>query len=227
MQSKKDGFAIRTIVISCIFLFITLSMATAKNKQIQLPVPVIKGRVSLEEAISLRRSQRKFTAQDLELSQIGQLLWAGQGITAKRAGRAWRAAPSAGALYPMEVYVASAGYLAHYLPDSHSLEIIEERDTRQDLCAAALGQGSVSQAAVDIIICAVYSRLSVKYGQRSQRYAHIEAGHIAQNIHLEAVALGLGSVPVGAFDDAAVARVCRLPEGCEPLYIIPVGYSDI
>ncbi len=196
----------------------------ATQKEIQLPAPIYKGKMSLEEVIFKRRSQRYFAEQDLDWRQIGQLLWAAQGITARREGYNLRAAPSAGALYPMEIYVLNRNGLFHYLPLTHKLEILDDSDLRAELAEAALGQFSVAQAPVDIVICAVYQRLTKKYGQRGLRYAHIEAGHIAQNIHLEAVSLGLGSVPIGAFNDEIVKDILSLPQECEPLYIIPVGY---
>lgn len=196
----------------------------AKTSQIQLPPPVTKGKISLEGTILSRRSKRSFSPKDLTLAQISQILWAGQGITAGRGS--YRAAPSAGALYPMEIYVLTKQGLYHYLPEGHKLEVLTEKDLRPALAGAALGQSAVSEAALDIIICAVYSRITGRYGQRGIIYAAIEAGHIAQNIHLQAVALGLGSVPIGAFSDEGVKNILSLPKDNEPLYIIPVGYAD-
>jgi len=198
-------------------------MAMAKEKEIILPQPKTKGEVSLEEAILKRRSQRSFSQKDLNLGQISQLLWAAQGITAKQTNHNLRAAPSAGALYPMEIYVINKDGLFHYFPQDHKLEVLGHEDLRNDLSASALGQDSVAKAALDIVICAVYSRVTGKYGQRGIRYTHIEAGHVAQNIHLQAVVLGLASVPVGAFNDEGVKKVLNLPKDHEPLYIIPVG----
>ena len=196
----------------------------AKSKEIQLPKPIEASKVSLEEAILSRRSERSFIQKDLDLTQIGQLLWAAQGITAKKFGFGFRAAPSAGALYPMEVYLLSQDGFFHYLPGGHKLEVLSHSDLRNSLAAAALGQESVKEAPIDIVICAVYQRITGKYGQRGIRYAHIEAGHIAQNIHLQAVALGLGSVPIGAFSDKEVKETLSLSPEQEPVYIIPVGY---
>lgn len=196
----------------------------AKSKEIQLPEPIHKGKISLEESILKRRSQRSFIQKDLDWSQISQLLWAAQGITAKKWGYSFRAAPSAGALYPMEIYLVNKDGLFHYSPSSHKLELLSHSNLRGSLARAALGQESVSQAPVNIVICAVYRRVTEKYGQRGIRYVHIEAGHIAENIHLQAVALGLGSVPIGAFNDKEVKDILSLPPEQEPLYIIPVGY---
>jgi len=197
----------------------------AQIKEVQLPQPAIKGRVSLEEAIAKRRSQRSFTSKRLNSEQIGQLLWAAQGITGKKL-RVFRSAPSAGALYPMEIYALTGEGFYHYIPEKHALEVLKETDLRKELSKVALSQSSVKQAVLSIVICAVYERVTSKYAERGKRYVLIEAGHIAQNIHLQAVALGLGSVPVGAFDDAAVKKILNLPQEHEPLYIIPVGYAE-
>ncbi len=112
----------------------------------------------------------------------------------------------------------------HYLPGSHRLVQISDRDLRADLAEAALGQGSVRQAPVSLVLAAVYERTRARYGERAERYVHMEAGHAAENVHLQAVALGLGSVPVGAFDDQRAAKVLDLPAEQAVLYIVPVGY---
>jgi len=214
-----------------LLLFLTIFFADkeismAKFDEIQLPRPVKEGKMSLEEAISKRRSKRSFIQKDLNWEEIGQLLWAAQGITAKIGGFNLRTAPSAGALYPMEIYLVSKQGLFHYIPQSHKLEVLVQSDLRDSLANACLGQESVAQASIDIVICAVYHRVTDKYGERGIKYVHIEAGHIAQNIHLQAISLGLGSVPIGAFSDEAVKKILSLPLEYEPLYIIPVGYSD-
>jgi SagB-type dehydrogenase family enzyme len=195
----------------------------AENKEIQLPQPKTKGKVSLEEAIAKRRSVRNFAKKDLSLEEISQLLWAGQGITSRKSGAGLRAAPSAGAVYPMELYLLSPYGLFHYIPEGHKLEVLGSQDLRSDLSDASLDQSSVKEASVVIVICAVAEKITVKYGERGISYMNMEAGHIAQNIHLEAVALGLASVPVGAFSDIEVDKILDLPTGCRALYIIPVG----
>jgi SagB-type dehydrogenase family enzyme len=211
-----------TVFATCFFL-LTSEAAMARLKVVQLPERVAKKEFSLDEAIAKRRSERHFVKKDLDLSQVSSLLWAAQGITDSSN---LRTAPSAGALYPMELYLLSKDGLFHYLPEGHKLESLSEIDLREALTASALGQSSVAQAAIDIVICAVFSRTTGKYGRRGERYVYIEAGHIAQNIHLEAVALGLGSVPIGAFSDEQVKKVLSLPDNCQPLYIIPVGYPS-
>jgi len=191
------------------------------SNMIKLPEPKIKGRVSLEEVINARRCVREFTEKDIKLEEISQLLWAAQGITDKT--RSLRAVPSAGALYPLEIYLITKDGLFHYIVAKHALEILDNRDLRRDLAAASLGQASVKQAAADIVICAIFKRVTSKYGERGMRYVDIEAGHAAQNIHLTAVSLGLGSVPVGAFDDQSVQAMLKLDKNTTPLYIITVG----
>lgn len=195
----------------------------AMEREISLPAPRLKGEISVEQAISERRSKRKFTPRKLSPAQISQLLWSAQGITEKQRG--FRAAPSAGALYPMEIYLLNRDGLFHYLPREHKLEQLLQKDLRRDLAAASLGQGFIAQAPVSIVIAAVYERITSRYGSRGERYTDIEIGHIAQNVHLQAVVLGLGSVPVGAFNDRAVKGLLQLPEEEQPLYIIPVGYA--
>ena len=187
-----------------------------------LPQPNLKGTLSVEEALARRRSIRSFGKEKLTTEEISQLLWAAQGITQERTG--FRTAPSAGALYPLEVYLVTEDGLFHYIPRGHRLETLGSSDLRGELARAALGQSSVREAAADIVVTAIYSRITKKYGQRGVRYAHIEVGHLGQNIHLQAVALGLGSVSIGAFHDDQVRKVLSLPEEEVPLYIIPVGH---
>lgn len=189
---------------------------------IQLPPPKLKSDVSLEEAIAKRRSRRSFSQRDLNLEQVSQILWACQGITDEKRGL--RAVPSAGALYPLEVYVVKKDGLFHYMPSGHALKLISGEDLRQRLSDASWGQGFVKEVPLDIIICAVYSRITSKYGDRGVKYTDMEAGHAGQNVQLEAVALGLGSCMVGAFDPKEVAALLNLPKDEEPLYVIPVGY---
>ncbi len=191
-------------------------------EEIKLPKPKLKGSISLEEAIEKRRSVRSFFPQDLELEQISQLVWAAQGVTDRRG---FRAAPSAGALYPLEVYVATKKGVFQYIPSEHKLVKKKKSDLRSELAAASWGQGFVREAPVSIIICAIYERVTSRYGERGVRYTDIEVGHAAQNVHLEAVALGLASVPLGAFNDNAVSALLGLSEDERPLYIIPVGYK--
>ena len=194
------------------------------DNMIKLPSPRRESSTSLEEAIVQRRSRRSFTQQDLSWEQVSQLLWAAQGITDE--STQFRAAPSAGALYPLELYVVTGEGVYHYLPQGHELEKVLDGDFCPPLCEAALSQPAVEDAPVSIVIAAVYQRTEKKYGERAVRYVHLEAGHAAQNILLQAVALGLGAVPVGAFYDDKVQEVLSLPPDEEPLYIISVGYWE-
>jgi len=191
-------------------------------KVVQLSAPRLSGPVSLEEAISARRSVRQFADKPLDLVEMGQLAWAGQGITDKQF--AFRAAPSAGALYPIELYLVTPEGLFLYQPEEHSLEQVVVSDLRGQLSAAALGQGPVADAACDIVIAGSARKLAVKYGSKATRFMLLEAGHVAENIQLQAVALGLASVPVGAFDVRSVAKVCGLSGDLEALLIVCVGH---
>jgi SagB-type dehydrogenase family enzyme len=188
---------------------------------LELPDPSTQGAGSLEEALAGRRSVREFTDQPLTTAELGQLLWAAQGITADWGGRT---APSAGALYPLEIYPVTGAGLFHYLPEGHRLETLNGRDLRTPLALAALGQSPVRDAAAVLVVTGVASRTEAKYGDRAERYVQLEAGHAAQNVLLQAVALGLGAVPIGAFQDEAVATVLGLDPGEVPLYLICVGH---
>jgi len=189
---------------------------------LQLPLPERKRRMSLEEALAARRSVREFRREPITDRELSQLLWAAQGITTPEG---LRTAPSAGALYPLDVWVATASGFYHYEPHKHRLTRHLERDLRPDIHRAALMQEAILQAPVVFVIAAVYERMAEKYGeQRTPRYVHMEAGHFAQNLLLEAVALGLGGVLIGAFNDREVERVLSLPADQKPLYLIPVGH---
>jgi protease I len=189
---------------------------------IQLPEPKLTGTVSFEEALSKRRSVREFTGQPLNFTQISQLAWAGQGITEKEEGL--RTAPSAGAIYPINLYFATQGGVFIYNPYEHSLEQISNLDVRIRLATAALNQVAVAEAACDIIVAGSVKNLAAKHRNKAKRYMLLEAGHVAQNIQLQAVCLELGSVPIGDFNIRNVNKACGLPTNLEPLYIICVGY---
>lgn len=191
------------------------------RETIHLPPPNQDGKMSLEKTISLRRSRRKFLPQSLTLEQIGQLCWAAQG---QEHGSRYRTAPSAGATYPLELFVMSNEGLFHYLPAGHTLQKISDQDLRTELSTAALGQGFIEDAAVTLVFAAEFARTTNHYGKRGMRYVYMEAGHAAQNVHLQAESLGLGSVAVGAFDDNSVSEVLTLPENLEPIYMVTVGY---
>ena len=195
--------------------------ASPQVEEIALPAPRVQGEMSLEETLAARRSVREFTEEELTLEEISQLLWAVQGITAAWGGRT---APSAGALYPLEVYVATADGLYHYLPQGHKAIVESRADLRSELWRGGLSQDAIREAPAVFIITAVYARTEKKYGGRAERYVKLEAGHAAQNLLLQAVALGLGGVPIGAFYDDQVQSALSLPLDYEPLYLIPIGH---
>ncbi|MBC7334381.1 MAG: SagB/ThcOx family dehydrogenase [Actinobacteria bacterium] len=195
-----------------------------EREEIVLPQPKLKGDASLEEILGRRRSVREFSSKELDLEEISQLLWAAQGITQKATG--FRTAPSAGALYPIEIFLAKKDGVFHYVPEEHKIVRLASTDIRESLSRACLFQSSVSDAPVDIVITAIYERTTIKYGERGIRYVHLEAGHVCQNILLQATALGLGAVPVGAFDDNEIRKIIKLPEEFAPLYVVPVGYPE-
>ena len=192
-------------------------------KIIQLPDPELQGTLSLEAALARRRSVREFSDEPLTLAEVGQLLWAAQGITHPEG---YRTAPSAGALYPLEIYAATPDGLFHYEPPEHRLATLGRQDARPALYEAAHRQEAVLQAPLVIVMAAAYSRTAAKYGeQRGPRYVHLDVGHAAQNVLLQAVALDLGAAPVGAFEDAEVVEALGLPADQQPVYLIPVGHA--
>jgi SagB-type dehydrogenase family enzyme len=189
---------------------------------IQLTDPNLEGDMSLEEALAKRRSVRQFSSQPLKRSQISQLAWAGQGITEPQRGL--RTAPSAGATYPIELLFVTPEGVFVYRPADHSLMQLGNQDIRNGLAAAASMAESVAGAGCDIIVAGAIRKLTDQYKDKARTYMHMEAGHIAQNIQLQAVSLGLGSVTVGGFNTKEVRNVCKLTRTLEPLYIICVGY---
>lgn len=220
------------LVVITISVVILAAMTVAHSQQpptpdggrgwISLPPPNTDGAVSVEAAIQARRSVRGFTEEPLTIEQIGQLAWAAQGITEH--SRGLRATPSAGATYPLDIYVVTAEGVYSYRPAEHALVPHRAGDLREPLARAALGQDCVRAAPLVIGVTAVYERTAGRYGDRAERYVHMEVGHLGQNVHLQAVAMGLGSVPVGAFDPAATAECLNLPPKQVPLYLIPVGH---
>lgn len=193
---------------------------------IQLPSPKLTGKHSLEQLLNQRRSVRDYQEVNISLAELGQLLWAAQGITHSQG---LRTAPSAGALYPLELYIAVgrveglAEGTYHYDPRQHRLERVGSDDKRKSLARSAYFQSSLKEAAVVMVFGAIYERTRRKYGKRAERYVHIEVGHAAQNVYLQAEALGLGTVMIGAFSDKAVASILRLPKRVMPLGLMPIG----
>ena len=188
---------------------------------IKLAKPDKTGSMPLEKTISIRRSRRYFLPKPLTPEQISQLVWAAQG---QDEGSRYRTTPSAGATYPLELFVVTEQGLSRYLPAKHSLEMLIDEDLRAAIASAAWGQEFIQAAPLTLAFAAEFPKTTNRYGKRGVRYVYMEAGHAAQNVHLQAEALGLGSVAVGAFDDAAVSKVLSLPRNLEPLYMVVVGY---
>lgn len=233
------------IIISFSIIFIIILIAIFMNQQetpeinnnkineennsyyIDLPPIETKGNMFLEEAILQRRSVREYKDQPVSLEKVSQILWAAQGITDETRG--FRTSPSAGALYPLFVYIAVGNVenlepnVYRYLPEEDKLLFIRQGDIRQELYENALYQDSIRQAAFVIIIAADYSITAKKYGQPTEKYVHMEAGHSGQNIYLQSTALNLGTVAIGAFDGQAVKKISGLKNNETALYLMPVG----
>ncbi|WP_455280129.1 SagB/ThcOx family dehydrogenase [[Eubacterium] cellulosolvens] len=237
MERKKIGIIfISSIIFISILLQIapwykdmaqiTTSYTFISNELISLPQPSYESNFSIEEALLKRRSTREYSVGLLTLDEISQILWAAQGITHEER---LRTAPSAGGLYPLELYVVVGDVegletgIYHYVPMENNLLKTVEGDKRSDIADAALNQDWIEKAAINIIITAVYERTTEKYGERGIRYVHMEVGHTAQNICLQATALNLGVVTVGAFNDDKVVQLLYLKQDEKPLYIIPIG----
>ncbi|AAM05785.1 TPA: SagB/ThcOx family dehydrogenase [Methanosarcina acetivorans] len=195
--------------------------------KVKLPELDAAGRSHIEELIAKRRSIREYADRELSEPLISRFLWVTQGTSSKEG---LRTAPSAGALYPLEVHVVigegsglEAG-IYRYVTEEHSLIQEIPGDMRKKLSEAALSQGMIKNAPVSLVISAIYPRITSKYGKRGLRYAHMEAGHAAQNVYLLGVELGIGTCTVGAFEDEEVKKVLKMPANEDPLYIMPLGY---
>jgi SagB-type dehydrogenase family enzyme len=204
-------------------------------QKVKLPEPRLTSDISVEEALLIRRSIREFKNEAITIQDVSQILWAAYGITEERSSPSFlrgglSTAPSAGALYPLEIYFVAgkvtglkAG-IYKYISQDHSLELVSEGDVRKDLAAAALNQEFLETAPASLMYSSEYSRMTQKYGNRGrERYVCMDLGHSAQNVYLQACALGLGTCAVGAFTDEMVSIVMQLPEDEEPLYIMPIG----
>jgi SagB-type dehydrogenase family enzyme len=230
---KSTGEPCNPGIVTAILLILSVVVQPAIAGQtmeslssINLPEPRTEHGTSVEQALRLRRSVRSFSAKPLQLAEAAQLLWSAQGITSREG---LRTAPSAGALYPLEIYLVAGNVndlpvgLWHYLPDTHRLERLADTDIRIPLAHAALDQAWIREAAAVVVFAAVYERTSRKYGERATRYVHIEAGHAAENLFLQAVSLDLKTVIVGAFRDDELRNTLQLPEDHAPLILMPVG----
>ncbi|MFO7934621.1 MAG: SagB/ThcOx family dehydrogenase [Bacteroidales bacterium] len=202
---------------------------------VQLPDPQTGGNLSVEAAMAGRRSRRSFSGEEIKIRDLSQILWAAYGITERFVGAhedrgGFRTAPSAGGLYPLEIYLVAGKVeglepgIYRYVPPGHHLTRVMEGDVRDELSAAALGQEPVREAAACLLYSVVYDRNTGRYGERgSRRYVCMDVGHSAQNVYLQAESLRLGTCAIGAFNDHAVKEVMQLPDGEEPMYIMPIG----
>lgn len=219
-------------LIKSVLLILIMSLAIGASNiqaaEVSLPQPLIESDYSLEAALYNRVSDRQYADQALNFDEISQLVWAAQGENQKGT----RTAPSAGALYPIEVYVAVGEVesltvgIYKYSQENHTLNLLSEGDLRTELTERSLNQQSIQRAPAVIILAGVVERTADKYGERGERYMWMEAGHVAQNILLQAQALELGGVSIGAFDDEGVHELMLMEPDEQPLYVIPVGKID-
>ncbi len=226
MTGPSKKLARAMLGVLCLFVTADATAEVIPMQSIRLPQPRLDGTMSVERAIAQRRSLREFSSAAITLAELGQLLWAGQGVTG---AQGLRAAPSAGALYPLDVMVVAGNVTGlppgvyRYSPADHALIQLATGDWRRQVAMVALRQSWMAQAPAIIAFCAAERRTAAKYGSRGISYIYIEVGHAAENVFLEAQALGLGAAVVGAFDEVQVARVLRLPTAQRPLYLMPVG----
>ncbi len=226
-MSADPGVARRAVLVAALSQGVVVTGCAARGSGPQsdvvlssLPAPRRDGGPALTDVLARRSSVRTFTAESLSRTEIGQLLWAAQGVTH---GAGYRTAPSAGALYPLDLYVATRPATLHYLPDGHRVEEWRPAGGWEFLVVAATSSEPVRQAAAVVLVAAAVRRTAVKYGGRAERYATLEAGHATQNLVLQATALGLGAVTLGAFDETRVATYFAVAPGRTPLYLVPVG----
>jgi len=231
----KEGFSLKFISALVIFIIIHTNIyANDKDMKIRLKSPGFKKEESLKAILQRRYSCRDFQDRILNLDDVATILWATCGKKQDSVTGATRTAPSAGATYPLELYlvVGKNGVdrlkegLYHYLIDEHTLEMIIEADKREELARACLGQYFIKEAPISLIITAKFHRTANHYGKRGERYVYIEAGHAGQNTYLAATNLGLGTVEVGAFTDENVKGLLNLDKDCEPLIVMPIGYPS-
>jgi SagB-type dehydrogenase family enzyme len=193
---------------------------------INLPEPVSEGTMSLEETLLLRRSVRSYRDAPMNLQEVSQLLWSAQGITNERG---FRTAPSAGATFPLELFVVVnnveglAKGIYHYSPHQNRLEMIRRVDVASDLARASLSQSMLADGGIVIVFAAEFERTTQRYGERGIRYVHNEIGHASQNVHLQAAAMNLGTVVIGAYRDEEVEAILKLDDELRVLYMMPVG----
>jgi SagB-type dehydrogenase family enzyme len=222
-QTFPPSFVLAFLVIACPVISHAADSSSGTTK---LPRPFYDSKTSIEKTLHDRRSIRVYKNLPISLSELSQILWAAQGVSGVEGGRT---APSAGALYPLEVSVVAASVSSlqpgvyAYKPERHELLKISDGDKREELARAARGQQSIRGASAVLVISAVYERTTIKYGERGNRYVHMEAGHAAQNVYLQAVSLNLGTVVIGAFADDEMKKAANLTVREQPLYLMPIG----
>ncbi len=226
----------RLLVVPTLGLVILISFLGSDTMaaEIALPSPSYKGSVSVEEALKARRTHRSFQSRPLTLKQFSQILWGAYGVTAQKYGSFLKTAPSAGALYPLDIYgvVGQKGVeilapgVYHFRPENHAIELVKQGDLRAEVARQALQQMWMAKAPLMLVITGEYNRSSIKYGLRGATYTHIEAGHVGQNVFLQAEAIGLRAGIVGAFNNQQIIRAMGLSTSHDPLLIMPVGYSE-
>jgi SagB-type dehydrogenase family enzyme len=221
----RTHFIVATVVV---VILVSCRMAS-EGSTINLPRPALSGG-PLEETIANRRSIRSYSDDSLSLAELSQILFAAQGVTGKRGDRLLRASPSAGGTYPIEVYIFPnrvSGLepgIYHYQPEHHAVRLVRSGLYGDSLAHACLGQSMPADAAVSLVLTAVPARTTARYGSRAIRYIHMEAGHISQNICLQSTSLGLGAVPIGAFDDEELDRLIGIDGESEmSLYVNSIG----
>ena len=221
-------------LVSALALFMLICGQILIAAEIALPSPSYKGSVSVEEALKARRTHRSFQSRPLTLKQFSQILWGAYGVTDRKYGSFLKTAPSAGALYPLDIYcvVGEGGVetltpgIYHFRPENHAIELVKQGDLRAEVARQALQQMWMAKAPLMLVITGEYNRSSIKYGLRGATYTHIEAGHVGQNVFLQAEAIGLRAGIVGAFNNQQIIRAMGLSTSHDPLLIMPVGYSE-
>lgn len=201
---------------------LVLASTAVGQEPVALPKPQTTGGMPLQEALAKRRSVREFKPTPLTAAEVGQLCWAAQGIT--EPNRGLRTAPTAMLLYSVSVYMVDANGIHAYLPKEHALKTLRSENILAELCALPPNPPGLGQAPAVMVLGLNVGPLAQRVGEKAERYGMMEVGHVAQNVLLQVTALGLGSIPVGGFDDAKVATLLKLPDGVRPVYLLPVGH---
>ncbi|MFQ5952606.1 MAG: SagB/ThcOx family dehydrogenase [Candidatus Omnitrophota bacterium] len=222
-------FRILLLFAVTVFFISGIGFTQGRGEVVKLPDPKYESEMSVEQAIFERRSVRSFTDEPLSLEEVSQLLWAAGGKTVDGVTGPTRAYASAGAAYPLEIYLVAGNVTGlepgvyRYNWRENSITLLKKGDVRRDLMRASYGQGMIDRAPATIVITALFERTTFRYGERGRiRYVPMDAGHLGQNVHLQAHALGLGTLMLGAFTDREVAKVIGSVRDV-PVYIMPIG----